>query len=44
MFSFNVKMQSIKFLFPGILSDSDNTHQGVEDGLGRMCRVGQGST
>lgn len=36
MFPFNVKMESIKCIFPGILSDSGNTHEGAEGGLGHM--------
>lgn len=33
MFPFKVEMDSIKFIFPGILKDNDNTRAGVEDGL-----------
>lgn len=33
MFPFSVEMDSIKFIFQGILNDSDNNRQGAKDGL-----------
>ena len=33
MFPFGVEMDSIKFIFQGILNDNDNTRQGTEDRL-----------
>lgn len=33
MFPFNVEMDSIQFIFPGVWNDNDNTSQGTEDEL-----------